>query len=271
MIFNAYSDTVDGLFGLHVKSAGHIFAEYGRTIKRPRGRADYLLFYVAKGSEHFYLHREEDAEEGSFILFAPNERQEHICLYDKTAEFYFVHFEAPEGCPLFSLKTSRLYHTKPTSRVRDLFEAVIAELERKEGFYGELSAAALLSLLGFLARRTQSASGGIEQYADRITPVIQSMSREYDKNYTLEEYAQVAGMSKFHFLRVFKKITGLSPLEYRGKIRMEHAKELLEDLSLSIGEIGLSLGYSSPSYFCDAFKKKTGISPQKYRASLQEE
>lgn len=271
MRFSAYSDTKDGIFGFCVKSAGHIFAEYGRAIKRPRGRDDFLLFYVAKGSEHFYLETEEDAGEGSFILFAPNEKQEHICLYEKTAEFYFVHFEAPDGFEPFSLESSRLYHTAPTSKVRDLFEAIITELERKEGFYGELSAASLLTLLGLLARRTGKESGTTEQYADRITPVIQSMSREYDKNYTLEEYARVAGMSKYHFLRVFKRITGLSPIEYRSRIRLEHAKELLEDATVPIGEIGLSLGYVSPSYFCDAFKKKTGISPQKYRDSLRED
>jgi hypothetical protein len=51
MIYNAYKDTDKNLFGLAVVSGGHIFAEQGRTISRPCGRDDFLLFYVAKGSE----------------------------------------------------------------------------------------------------------------------------------------------------------------------------------------------------------------------------
>jgi AraC-like DNA-binding protein len=74
-------------------------------------------------------------------------------------------------------------------------------------------------------------------------------------------------MSKFHFLRVFKSITGVSPLEYRSNIRLDHAKELLTDTSIPINEVGRSVGYSSDRYFCDAFKAKTGMSPSRYRKS----
>ena len=78
MIFNAYSESSDGLFGVSVKSAGHIFAENGRRVSRPTGREDWLLFYVAKGTERFTLDGETDAPEGSFIIFKPHQKQEHI-------------------------------------------------------------------------------------------------------------------------------------------------------------------------------------------------
>ncbi len=270
MIFNAYSDTDRGLFEYSVQSAGHIFAKQGRTISRPLGREDWLLFYVAKGCEHFYTPTETDADEGSFIIFKPHEAQEHICLFDKTAEFYYVHFSAPSDFDLFGLFSSHVYHGRHSGYLRDLFEEIIGELERKELFYEKIATAKFFELLSRLARRNCPAAIPIQKYADRITPVMQSMNREYYKNYSLEEYAAVAGMSKFHFLRVFKDITGTSPLEYRNKLRIEHAKELLEDESIPVGEIGNMIGFSSPSYFCDAFKKKTGVSPQKYRSSLRE-
>ena len=75
----------------------------------------------------------------------------------------------------------------------------------------------------------------------------------------------MCNMSKFHFIRVFEKIVGESPIEYRNNIRIEHAKELLLDTAHSVSEIGESVGYTSSVYFCDAFKKKVGISPLKYR------
>ena len=91
------------------------------------------------------------------------------------------------------------------------------------------------------------------------------MNKELQKDYNLDEYAKMCNMSKFHFLRVFKSITGTSPLEYRNKIRIDHAKELLQDTTKPVNEIAAGLGYSSDAYFCDAFKKKIGVSPSQYR------
>ena len=64
MIFNAYQDNDDGIAGISLVSSGHIFAHHGRRIYRPNGRNDFLLFYVAKGRENFFLDTETIAEEG---------------------------------------------------------------------------------------------------------------------------------------------------------------------------------------------------------------
>ena len=76
---------------------------------------------------------------------------------------------------------------------------------------------------------------------------------------------KMCNMSKFHFLRIFKDVTGASPLEYRNKIRLDRAKELLLDTNIPINEIGRSIGYSSGTYFCAVFKEKIGMNPSQYR------
>ena len=91
------------------------------------------------------------------------------------------------------------------------------------------------------------------------------MNTEYDKNESLDGYASLCNMSKFHFLRVFKDITGQSPLEYRNGIRLEHARQLLESTNASVSEISERLGYSSQNYFCDAFKRRFNMTPTQYR------
>ncbi len=269
MIFNAYSDTTDGLCGIALKSAGHIFSRQGRRISRPNGRGDWLLFYIAKGKERFMFDRAVDGEAGSFVLYRPGEPQEHVTQGEGSAEFYYVHFTAPPQFDLFGLESSTVYPAKNSAKARDLFEAIIDELQRKQPYYEKICAAKLLDIMGLLARRAAHCNDPNRRYADQITFVIQRMNRAYQSDETLDDYAALCKMSKFHFLRIFKEITGASPVEYKTRIRMEHARELLEDLSLSVSEVGLRVGYSSPSYFCDAFKKKTGMSPLQYRNLLR--
>lgn len=265
MIFNAYQDTNKGIAGVSVVSCGHIFAHHGRMIDRPKGRSDFLLFYVAKGREIFCLDGETVADEGSFILFRPFEKQKHIYTENSTGEFYYIHFNAPDSLELFGFKSSVVYTSKPSSEVREIFEEIIEELQAKQPEYERICVSKLFNVIALLERKSEKYTNPRRQYSDKISFVIQRMNTDFDKNYTLSEYARMCSMSKFHFLRVFKEITGSSPIEYRNKIRFERAKELLEDSNESVSEIGRSIGYDSNAYFCDAFKKRTGMSPVQYR------
>jgi len=271
MIYNAYSDSPLGLGGVTVISAGHIFAKKGRKICRPKGREDWLLFYVGKGKERFFLDQESDAEAGAFIIFRPGERQDHVSLSDQTGEYYYVHFDADDDFDSFGLESSRVYSAASSSMIQDAFETIVNELQSKRPLYDRVSAAELLYLFGLLARRTAIHSDPNVRNADRISLVIQKMNREYYGNQSLEEYAALCHMSKYHFLRVFRKITGSSPISYRNQIRLEHAKELLDDGSILVSELSARLGFSSPSYFADAFKKKWGMTPVEYRKRVREE
>ena len=270
MIFNAYSDGGKGIFGVSIRSAGQIFAKSGRTISRPSGREDWLLFYVAKGTERFFLESGEvDANEGAFIFFRPHERQEHICIGNKKAEFYYIHFDAPKDLDLFGLESSRVYRSAPDTAICDLFSEVISELQGKRALYEKICASKLLELMGHLARGEADEMVSRDRYGSQISFVIQNMNREFYENRSLEDYANMCKMSKFHFLRVFKDVTGQSPLEYRNAIRIEHAKRILEEEDIAVSDVGAKVGYTSASYFCDAFKKKVGLSPVKYRQNTK--
>ena len=268
MIFSAYQDTNKGFSGVSVVSSGHIFAEKGRKIDRPSGRSDFLLFYIAKGKERFFLDSEVIADEGSFIYFRPFEKQKHIYEESKTGEFYYIHFNAPADFDLFGFKNSVVYPTKTSTKVRDMFEEIISELQNKQPAYELVCVSKLFNIIALLSRETKKKSAPQSRFFNKISFVIQKMNKEYQNSYNLEDYAKMCNMSKFHFLRVFKNITGVSPLEYRNKIRLDHAKEFLEDTNAPINEIARNVGYTSSAYFCDAFKTKFGVSPSQYRKNL---
>ncbi len=264
MIFSAYQNSKEGLFDISIVSSGHIFAQNGRSIIRPFGRQDWLLFYVVKGTEKFELTENCFAKEGSFVIFKPGEKQIHTYMGDETGEFYYVHFTAPNSFLPFGFETSKIYFSKPDTTVTDLFEEVISELHLRKPSFEKLCVSLLFVIFSHLERNASKSTYVEERYTDKISFVIHKMNKEYNASTPLDEYASLCNMSKFHFIRVFKSITGFSPLEYRSRTRLEHAKAFLNS-SDTIGEISEKLGYSSQRYFCDAFKKAFGISPSEYR------
>ncbi len=83
--------------------------------------------------------------------------------------------------------------------------------------------------------------------------------------FNLAQLAVTVGVSEFHFSRLFKKATGLSPSRYFIRQRIAKAQQLLQETNTSIIEIGLSVGYSSPSHFAQIFRRETGLPPSHYR------
>ena len=84
---------------------------------------------------------------------------------------------------------------------------------------------------------------------------------------TLDDLAAQAGLSKFHFLRLFKRAHGQSPLAYAEDRRLLAAQARLRSTRQPIGEIAAGLGYESPSAFAKAFRRHTGAAPTAFRAA----
>lgn len=265
MIFNVYAEQREEISGIRLVSCGHIFAKSGRTICRPQGRNDWLLFFVSKENESFFFEREEVAYSGSFVIFAPGEKQHHIYKGSKTAEFYYIHFRCEDFSEKFSFETSHIYNTPFNRQVCDIFEDMIEELLQKQPFHEKMCIYKLLGLLTLLERETVCKIPSERKKFDHIARAVQHMNRNYNSDLSLEDYAAMCNMSKYHFLRTFKEIVGSTPFEYRNDIRLEHAAMLLNEERLSMEDLSATVGYSSASYFSSAFKNKFGISPKQYQ------
>ncbi len=101
-------------------------------------------------------------------------------------------------------------------------------------------------------------------------------SREYvQENFaeeiTLKKLARVSHMSPFHFNRVFKQVTRVSPYQYLLNFRMHHASYLLKTTDESVSAIGWSVGFNRPDHFSYAFKSVNGFSPQHFRKINKQE
>ena len=76
-------------------------------------------------------------------------------------------------------------------------------------------------------------------------------------------------MSSYYFSKLFKEVSGYNFIEYVTNMRIELAKELLMDGSLSMKEICVDVGYGDPNYFSRIFKKCVGVTPTEFREGKQ--
>jgi AraC family transcriptional regulator len=85
---------------------------------------------------------------------------------------------------------------------------------------------------------------------------------------SVEGLAQLVELSPFHFSRVFKQSTGMSPLQFVVRERITRAQQLIRETPRSLIQIALEVGYTSPSHFAKVFRRVTGVPPMKFRKTL---
>ncbi|MFB9890920.1 helix-turn-helix domain-containing protein [Planobispora takensis] len=101
-----------------------------------------------------------------------------------------------------------------------------------------------------------------------VLRVIESMHENFGEQITVDDMARTAMFSKFHFSRVFQRVTGLSPGRFLSAVRLREAKRLLASTSLSITNISHQVGYSSVGTFSSRFTYSVGLPPSKYRRHM---
>lgn len=111
-----------------------------------------------------------------------------------------------------------------------------------------------------------------KEYSIRINTVIDFILKNLKGELSLSKLASVANYSPFHFQKIFKQATGLSPRQYIIMMRLENSSHMLIiHRHKSVTEIALDSGFASPSTFARAFKNYFGISAGEQRKlSLRE-
>lgn len=90
------------------------------------------------------------------------------------------------------------------------------------------------------------------------------MEKYYSDKIELDEIAATAFMSRFHYIRIFQKVYGMTPRQYLRDLRIEKAKELLKK-GRSVTQVCVDVGYESLPTFSHIFKRGTGHSPKAYQ------
>jgi AraC family transcriptional regulator len=100
----------------------------------------------------------------------------------------------------------------------------------------------------------------------RVTDVVRLIERTSEQAHTLFDLAQRARLSPFHFLRVFRKVTGVSPHQFLLRLRLNAAALQLRGSNEPITDIAYTAGFADLSNFIRTFRAEFGMAPSRYRA-----
>lgn len=198
------------------------------------------LAYMSKGLEYTVEFFDTSPHENDSIVF-------HFQLYDSKNEEI-----APTLSPLICIKSVDIPMAVSITTAAEEFEKNIVCIPEITSVIYQI-----------FAHICHSQRNRIVKHKYKyIREGIELMENNSDKS--LNEIAEICGVSEGHFRKLFREYSGENPIDFRQKYRIEKAKQLLLLDTFSIGEIAEQLHFSDIYHFSKTFKKLVGISPQKY-------
>jgi len=208
-----------------------------------------------------------DAVCGDVIMVNPGEMHDGISFDGKPRGWKMLFFEPEVACGI--LAEDDWAHTvtlQPTVRDHDqaaqfkrLFDAMIGP--QPEGLYLE---ECLVRTLTYAFRHHGSQRPLRLATLPSVNRVIRLIDSEPEKALSLQAMAHIAGVSRFHFLRGFARVTGATPHAYIIQRRVRLARRLLA-AGTEVGQASAEAGFADQSQMTRAFVRQLGMTPARYR------
>ncbi|MBQ9785733.1 MAG: AraC family transcriptional regulator [Clostridia bacterium] len=157
-------------------------------------------------------------------------------------------------------------HFPQDARLCEILSRVVEEMQRGEVCYRAAVKGLMMQFFAYLlrggVRSTDASASGADamRYYAVIDPALCRIRDNYAERFTVEGLASLCRVSKYHFCRVFKQVTGMSAMQYLADYRLKVASAMLGNTDRSIGEIAALCGFEDESYFCRCYKKRFGVS-----------
>jgi AraC-like DNA-binding protein len=136
--------------------------------------------------------------------------------------------------------------------------------ERAPGFRF-VATAILMQIVAFVSRAYAQSPPRASAELMRIAHAISHLERSYQQRVALQDLAGIAHMSRRSFTRVFRAVTGHSPIDYLIHFRLAQAAQLLRGGEKRITDVAFATGFQDGNYFTRQFRRVFGLSPREFR------
>ncbi|MBU0716376.1 MAG: AraC family transcriptional regulator [Verrucomicrobia bacterium] len=249
------------------------------------------ICYVASGAGSFKQGKNArfDLGKGDVFLIKPKRRFVFQADSKEGLSSYFLGIDfgklrkkgsslSAEEAQLLTFERIYLQHNQQSFKdgmnVGLLSKKLVEEISEKRTDYLVLAKGYCLEILSLLARSIQREK--IEQdnkpsgkNYKAVEKTLKFIEENHQRKLSLGDFAKNVFLSPYHFSRIFKTYTSHSPIKYLNMHRIEKAKELLADESLTFADIAARVGFNDPFYFSAIFKRMEGFSPLQYKKLLR--
>lgn len=229
------------------------------------------LYYLEKGKTKYFIGSELYLVEPGDLIFVPK-GSFHKTVIDETAERLLFIFDddflGNEYTHLLEgLKSNKLIRIQADRQYKltEIFRKIESENRHRSDGYLEMERLYLRQMLILIGRYrlTESHTELSESYR-LIQNAATYISEHYGSDLSLGQLAKKYALSRSHFSKLFKEVTGVGLSEYINITRISAAEKLLAKKALSITEVASACGFNDSNYFAAVFKRLKGITPKKY-------
>ncbi|WP_285229170.1 AraC family transcriptional regulator [Marinobacter sp. C7] len=247
-------------FGHYRKAAGHhMHREHHR---------DNLLIYCTDGKAFLNVAGEPyTVQAGDLLLLPSGASHRYTADPDNPWTIHWVHYTGPLAEDFRNYMgfdgPTRIRHLGRQPRLLVDFNGLLSV--RQTGFRTRGLIHAANRLRQLLAAVPLNVDETSQERRAELDTIHNYMREHLEERLTLEQLAELAGLSPAHFATRYREQTGSSPIQHFLHLKVERACQMLDTTGLSFADISRRLGYDDAYYFSRLFKKVMGQSPRDYR------
>lgn len=241
----------------------------------PKMIDSYIMLFVLEGKGYAEFNNGESKKltKGDFLIYYPKQRHYFYANENDPMEIMWIYFQGTHCQAMLDnmglKKSEPLHHLFISHSIQRTLNTIINALGMNDDPQRLAATGETMILFSYIKNTLEGRNRLKENYKQdtAIARVISFIEENYHMDINIDILCNHVNYSRSYLSRLFKKEVNMTIPEYANTIRIQHAKILLSESTMSMREVASSVGFSDPYYFSNVFKSFTGCSPSTYRSN----